>query len=178
MLNAIEPQAIRKQQGFSVPGADSGFSSLMDAMAPAAAETVGQATNDGRLASLTHAAITGAGVTASPAGATPYGYSSGLSGLNLPSGGFSAPPSGSVGTNYTSGGFAASSSNAMGGATGLPTDPFLQQNFLLDKMRSTNMEMIALQAEVQTLNREFMTVSNIMKTRHDTETNSIRNMRA
>ncbi len=59
----------------------------------------------------------------------------------------------------------------------MPTDPFLQQDYLLNKMRDTNMQMLTLQAAVQQENRDWTTRSQILKAKHDTEMAQVRNLR-
>ncbi len=171
MLAAIEPQVIREQRGIRTPPSTS-FTEIMSAIAPAATEAVGQSTNNAQVASMTHAAITGAGVAASPSGAGAYG----AAGISSPfsGSGYGVPDSVGYGSSGSSGGFAAGSA---GGSSGLPTDPFLQQDYLLNKMRETNMQMITIQSEVQSINREWTTRSNILKAKHDTEMAQVRNFR-
>lgn len=48
----------------------------------------------------------------------------------------------------------------------------MQQN-----MMSSNMQMLAIQRQVQQMSEQYMTLSNVMKTRHDAEKNAITNMR-
>lgn len=65
--------------------------------------------------------------------------------------------------------------SAMGGQGTTPTgnDP----KALIDYNMSQNMYYLALQQEIQTENRKFTTISNVMKTRHDTQKNAINNVR-
>jgi hypothetical protein len=142
-------------------------------MAPAAAETAGLASGNAQAASMTHAAITGASVAASPQGA----YGNSYMGVSSPfsSTGYSAPDA--LGSGYSGGTYATGGSGGQLGGSGLPTDPFLQQDYLLNKMRDTNMQMIQIQAQIQHENRRWTTSSNILKAKHDTEMAQVRNFR-
>ncbi len=179
-LAAIEPKALRVQTGAPSTPKGPGFSEIMSALAPAAAESTGLATNNANAASLTHAALTGAAVAAGPQTGA-YGGTYGMSTQSpFSSAGYGVPDS--LGTGYSSGTYAAGGSTggfgaAIGGGSGLPTDPFMQQDYLLNKMRDTNMQMIQIQASIQHENRRWTTNSNILKAKHDTEMAQVRNFR-
>lgn len=170
MLAVIEPQSILREQRGTGPSssASSDFMALMSSIAPGAAEVTGQATQDAGVASVAHAAITG--VATAPSGSSTYNM--GLAGFNT--GGYGGDignlPSGSANLG---GGYG----NSLNSSTGLPTDPFLQQDYLLNKMRETNMQMLTLQAAVQQENRDWTTRSQILKSKHDTEMAQVRNLR-
>ena len=56
--------------------------------------------------------------------------------------------------------------------------PFLQSMASLQQnMMSSNVYMIGLQQEFQQMSQKYMTISNILKMKHDTEKSSIQNMR-
>jgi uncharacterized membrane protein len=150
------------------------FSELMSAFSGTGAEVAGLASKNTQVASMTHAALTGAASAASP-------YSQAYMGTSSPfsSGGYA--PSGTVGSGYSGGTYAGGTYGSAGGGIagggGLPTDPVLAQDYLLNKMRDTNMQMIQLQAMVQQESRRFQTSSNLIKAKYDMEINSVRNLR-
>jgi len=84
-----------------------------------------------------------------------------------------------MGPNPSLGGGIAGSSNAFGGA-GMPSGRAGFMTTIKDmqeNMMSTNLYMISLQKKFQQINQMFTTVSNVLKMRHDTEKNSIANIR-
>lgn len=181
----IDPAQIRHQTGIRTGSTDTGakFSEFMSAMGPAIAETAYQTSGSVRAASVAHAAVTGATVAASPQG--PYGQA--YTGVGISSAGISSvfspdgymPPD-TLGSGYTSGTFSTGGTTLTGDSYtdgGLPTDPFLQQDYLINKMRDTNMQMIQIQAAIQHENRRWTTASNILKAKHDTERNTIMNLK-
>ncbi len=174
-IASVDVSTVRQQMGISTPPSAS-FSEVMSAMSPAAASSAGIATGNGNVASLTNAAITGASVAAAPTGA--YGQAYGVSGLAsspFSSGGYTPPTN--LGSGYSSAGYSGGAGASVGATGGLPTDPFMQQDYLLNKMRDTNMQMITIQAEVQGISREFQTFSNIQKAKYDSEMGQVRNIR-
>jgi len=170
MFKAVEAQTAYVQTGFA-GGPKSGmqsFSDTLQAFGPAGVEAAGQASGSGNVATLSSAVITGA--ASAPAGANAYGM-----GMSSPfsSGGYGVPSA--VGS--AAGGSSGSFSGAAGTVGGSSSEGFMQQDYLLNKMRETNMEMITIQAEVQSLNRDWSTRSNILKAKHDTEMAQVRNFR-
>jgi hypothetical protein len=77
------------------------------------------------------------------------------------------------------------SSNALGGAGGAATVPggatgtdmMSQMRSFQEMNMSFNMQYLALQEKMQADNRQFSTLSNVMKTKHDTAKNAINNVR-
>ena len=69
--------------------------------------------------------------------------------------------------------------NAAPGSTGPagPNNMFAQVEDMQEKMMSRNMYMITLQRDMQQMSEYFTTISNLMKTKHDTEKNAISNIR-
>lgn len=63
-----------------------------------------------------------------------------------------------------------------GAGVGVP-DFMKSMESMQQNMASTNMNMIALQEQSQRMNIEFSTYSNMLKARHDTQKNSISNIR-
>ena len=130
------------------------------------------ATNNAGISAVTHAAVTG--VAAAPGGAGAYhmGGSMGIASPAVPAGGLGIPTDAPIG-----GGGSYYGGTGSSGLDGMPTDPFLQQDYLLNKMRDTNMQMLTLQAAVQQENRDWTTRSQILKAKHDTEMAQVRNLR-
>jgi len=113
-------------------------------------------------AAVVSAAVSGAG--GAMTGGTAYGQSG--------SGGFAGVndiPTGAPGLN-----------SATGGA---PSEGFSQQKLLdqtkgmQEMMASFNLQYLQLQEKMQQENRSFSTISNVMKTKHDTAKSSINNVR-
>ncbi len=78
----------------------------------------------------------------------------------------------------------AGASTAAGGAatggvstTGGPTDMMTAAKQMQELNMSFNMQYLMLQQKMQADNRQFTTLSNIMKTKHDTAKNAINNVR-
>jgi hypothetical protein len=63
------------------------------------------------------------------------------------------------------------------GTTGTGTDMMSQMRSFQEMNMSFNMQYLALQEKMQADNRQFSTLSNIMKTKHDTAKNAINNVR-
>ena len=179
MLKNIEPGVQHAQTGIKTqsPNSLESFSSVMSAFGPAGVEATAQASG-ANTATLTSAVVTG--VTGAAAGSNVYGMRTASPTVGdspfLP-GGYSVPSTVGYGTG-TGTGYTGGSDAPLGyGGSSVPTDPFLQQDYLLNKMRDTNLQMIGIQAEVQQINREFTTISNVMKAKHDTQIGTIRNFR-
>jgi hypothetical protein len=65
-----------------------------------------------------------------------------------------------------------------GGSTGNPNQDLLNQTKgMQEMMASFNLQYLQLQEKMQAENRSFSTVSNVMKTKHDTAKSSISNVR-
>ena len=174
MLKNIEPGVHHAQTGIKTqsPNSMESFSSVMSAFGPAGVEATAQASG-ADTATLTSAVVTG--VTGAAAGSNVYGMRTADVGTSpLLPGGYTVPTyGGTPGSGLTGG-----SDSVLGaGGSSLPTDPFLQQDYLLNKMRDTNLQMIGIQAEVQHINREFTAISNVMKAKHDTQIGTLRNFR-
>lgn len=74
-------------------------------------------------------------------------------------------------------GSATNPTSVIGGTTGSGNLSFEQMQEFYRMMQQSNMQMLVLQADVQNINREFSTFSNILKSKHDTEMNAVRNIR-
>lgn len=79
--------------------------------------------------------------------------------------------------NLAQGATSSSTSGATGSSTGSTgSSPFQQTKELLEMQSRFNMQFLQLQARMQHESRLYMTLSNIMKNRHDTAKNAIRNI--
>jgi hypothetical protein len=116
------------------------------------------------------AAITGVGTLKSAAGSMSAAGGSNATTLIGSSG---APISGGATSAMGSSGTGAIGST--GGATS--SDPMVAQRQMMEMSQQFNMQYLMLQQEMQSDNRRFSTLSNVMKTKHDTAKNSISNMR-
>ena len=115
------------------------------------------------------AAVTGAagGVAGSGGG---FGAGGGAAGGVAQVGGESIPFTG-PGLNTPQGG------GASGAAPGSQQDLLNQTKGMQEMMASFNLQYLQLQERMQAENRSFSTVSNVMKTKHDTAKSSISNVR-
>jgi hypothetical protein len=115
------------------------------------------------------AAVTGVGgLRSSAAGSTSSGYSAAPNASGL------TGSTGMTGSVSPTGGAAAgipSSGNAQVDATTAAAKQMQELNM------SFNMQYLMLQQKMQADNRQFTTLSNIMKTKHDTAKNAINNVR-
>lgn len=128
------------------------------------------------------AAVTSATINGVAGASSGYGYGAPYLG---------APPTGGLAT-VNDGGFVAggpgSYAGVPGGGTapsGMPGDPttgtgfstdYYEKRSLLTQMNDSNWQMLLLQNDVQNINREFTTFSNIYSVRHQTDMNMLRNM--
>jgi hypothetical protein len=104
------------------------------------------------LAAAVHDARVGA--TGALAGAPPAG-----------AGGFGAPPGSAIA--------AAAAGSAMGADPGIASVEALMQ-----QGQASNLQLLALQQQVQQENQQFTTVSNVMRAKHDTAKAAVSNIRA
>ncbi|MBI1910164.1 MAG: hypothetical protein HYS22_08360 [Deltaproteobacteria bacterium] len=174
MITSIDPSQIRQEaRAVDMPSTGmSTFSTVMASSAPTAGASLSVA-GQNKSAAVTSAAISGvSGATATNGYMTPFGspaampVSSPFQG-GLPTGG----GSGAAGGVLPPG---ANTSLMQGGAGDVS---YLQNLDIIGRMRDTNMQMLVLQSDVQNVNREFSTLSNVLKSKHDTEMNSVRNIR-
>lgn len=114
------------------------------------------------------AAISGVGSLKSAAAGQSAGSSTGVA-VGVNSSGLT-DMSGAVNT------VAATSGNATV-PTGNTADPFSSGRQFLEMQSSFNMKYLMLQQQMQSENRQFTTLSNVMKTKHDTAKNAISNVR-
>jgi hypothetical protein len=119
------------------------------------------------------AAVTGVGSLKSSAGASTNATSAAPNSNSLSGAGMSGSVSGSGGSTYSTGG----GSTAGVSATGGPTDMMTAAKQMQELNMSFNMQYLMLQQKMQADNRQFTTLSNIMKTKHDTAKNAINNVR-
>jgi hypothetical protein len=116
-------------------------------------------------AAVVSAAVTGAGQAMS-GGA---GYNTGGGGQGISAGGANIPVGG-PGLNTGQGGGA--------GGTGNPQQDMINQTKgMQEMMASFNLQYLQLQEKMQQENRSFTSISNVMKTKHDTAKASINNVR-
>lgn len=111
------------------------------------------------------AAISGVGQLKSAAGATTTSTGYGANATSL---------SGSSGVPVTNGGAGAGLTTGAPGAGG---DMFTNFRSYQAEQMSLNMQYLKLQQDMQQENRQFTTLSNVMKTKHDTAKNAINNVR-
>ena len=115
------------------------------------------------------AAISGVGsLKTAAAGQTTGGASMGANSTSLMSG---------TGMSGTVGGVGSTISGSGKVPTGNGADPFSSGRDFLEMQASFNMQYLMLQQQMQSENRQFTTLSNVMKTKHDTAKNAINNVR-
>jgi hypothetical protein len=121
-------------------------------------------------AAVVSAAVTGAagGVSGSGGG---YGGGGSAPGGGIAAGGEQIPFAG-PGLNSAQGG-----SGAQGSGGSSQQDLLNQTKGMQEMMASFNLQYLQLQEKMQAENRSFSTVSNVMKTKHDTAKSSISNVR-
>ncbi|MBI3178887.1 MAG: hypothetical protein HYZ27_04460 [Deltaproteobacteria bacterium] len=117
------------------------------------------------------AAISGVGQLKSAAGATTAAgstaYGANATGLSMQSG-----------VSVSGGGAGAGFGTTPGaGAPGAGGDMFTNMRSFQAEQMSLNMQYLVLQQQMQQENRQFTTLSNVMKTKHDTAKNAINNVR-
>ena len=119
-------------------------------------------------AAVVSAAVTGAGSAIQGGGATGLG-----NGGTVTVGSDGVPLGGpGLGTQVSAGG------TGTGGTTGNNQQDLLNQTKgMQEMMQSFNLQYLQLQEKMQAENRSFSTVSNVMKTKHDTAKSSISNVR-
>ena len=86
-------------------------------------------------------------------------------------------PAAVAGAGLSAGGAAAGSGSLAGNGAGGDGDMMSQMKELQQQSRDMNLEMLALQEQVQQENRRFTTASNVLKARHDTAKAAIGNIR-
>ena len=123
-------------------------------------------------AAVVSAAVTGAagGVSGSGGG---YGTGGSAGGGSISAGGEQIPFNG-PGLGTAQGGGAG---GAQGSGGGSQQDLLNQTKGMQEMMASFNLQYLQLQEKMQAENRSFSTVSNVMKTKHDTAKSSISNVR-
>ena len=116
------------------------------------------------------AAISGVGSLKSSAAGSSSGASMGgnSSGIQMLGG-----SGGSGGTSFGGGSSVVNGTGSTGGAGG----QYAEGKEFLEMQASFNMQYLMLQQQMQSENRQFTTLSNIMKTKHDTSKNAINNVR-
>ena len=162
MSIVVDANAIKSQSQSSAKpkkfGVDD-FSATMSSIAPGAAEAMYQYQGSDS-AAVTHAALTGVAGAANG-----YGYGSVYGGAPF--------LGGATGGGYVSG--------AAGGLTipgvANPSQSAVEGQYLIQSMNDSNMKMLVLQSQVQDVNREYTTLSNVLQSKHQTEINAVRNMR-
>lgn len=117
-------------------------------------------------AAVVSAAVTGAGSAMTGGGGGGMGGSGGA--LAVGSGDI---PIGGPGLNTPQGG------GAGGAKSGSQQDMINQTKGMQEMMASFNLQYLQLQEKMQSENRSFTTISNVMKTKHDTAKASINNVR-
>ncbi len=120
-------------------------------------------------AAVVSAAVTGAAGGVSGSGG---GYSAGGSAAGGVAAGGEQIPLGGPGLGSSQGG-----SGAQGAGGGSQQDLLNQTKGMQEMMASFNLQYLQLQEKMQAENRSFSTVSNVMKTKHDTAKSSISNVR-
>jgi hypothetical protein len=126
-------------------------------------------------AAVVSAAVSGAagGVGGGGVGAGAAGGSSGF-GAGAAGGGAQLGPDGiPIGGSFVNGG----QSGTGGAAPGSQQDLLNQTKGMQEMAQSFNLQYLQLQEKMQAENRSFSTVSNVMKTKHDTAKSSISNVR-
>jgi len=185
MSSILETQGLRaKQETFkpggpgATPGSKEAFSAKLGADLGGAGGTGG--TNSSLMTSGSAAifSVTGSGgmgKMASGQSGPAFGAGAiGLDGSSGLSGGLS-----SGGGNMGSAGTAMGSNSAIGSASGGDSQGALLNatKAMQETQMSFNLQYLQLQSQMQSENRSYTAVSNIMKTKHDTVKNSISNVR-
>jgi hypothetical protein len=94
------------------------------------------------------------------------------------SGSFGSPGSlGSPGSAFETAGIGAAGLPTVGGGAGASGTPASVQSLMQDG-QSSNMQMLALQQQIQDESQRFTTVSNVMRAKYDTAKAAISNIRA
>ncbi len=132
-----------------IPGGAILSAALSGATTFASAQSSGQAPSGARVGAYYMAGVAGPGASVPVPGST----------------GGSVPTGGSIGGTAPSGGM------QIPGAGGMPNPMDV-----LQAQAASNMQFLVLQNQMQQENQRFSTLSNVMKTRHDTASNTIRNM--
>jgi hypothetical protein len=84
---------------------------------------------------------------------------------------------GSISSSGGGSGYGSASGTGALASTGGPTDMMTAAKQMQELNMSFNMQYLTLQQKMQADNRQFTTLSNIMKTKHDTAKNAINNVR-
>lgn len=161
---SMTPTTDRKTQGMDfgqkvATGLQAGASALTQG-----ASLLGGALG-GNFAGVVSAAASGiGGMTAKPGGMTSSSYAAGVSSLNF------GPGSGSAGIA----GGSAGGVNLTGGTS---TGNVASNNQSISEGASQMQQMIDVQIQMQRENQMFTSISNVLKTRHETAKNSISNVR-
>ncbi len=122
------------------------------------------------------AAISGVGsLKSAAAGQTAGGAATGANSTGLMGGSSMTGTVGGTGGSWGGG----SAAGGVGGVPGAqaPGGAFSDGKAFLEMQASFNMQYLMLQQQMQSENRQFTTLSNIMKTKHDTSKNAINNIR-
>lgn len=189
-IQAIDIKTMRAQSGDQKTKTLNGigFSDYMAASSAPAAETL--ALKSGYTsAAVTQAAVTGViGTSGSFGGAanTPY-YSPtvGTATTPLAGGGYNyGGASYAPGYTGTGAGIGGGVSGGIGGTnygvsgTAGTSQDYQEKQALFQQMNDANWEMLVAQVTVNDLSRDYQARSNILKTKADSEANSVRNMKA
>ncbi|MDO8461922.1 MAG: hypothetical protein Q7S98_03565 [Deltaproteobacteria bacterium] len=165
MITAIDPSKLsREAREVETSGTKSDtFALLMASSAPTSGAALSVAGQD-KSAAVTSAAVSGvAGASSTNGYMTPFGGPGVIppGGVSVPGGSGVLPP----GTN----------ASLLGGGSGDLS--YLQNIDIIGRMRDTNMQMLVLQTDVQNVSREFTVLSNVVKSKFDTEMTAARNIR-
>lgn len=176
---AIDPATLRTQSKFKSQSVlpEVGFEDTLNALNPAVTTAVG-VEKGYQPAAVANAAITG--VAAAPgalAGNAPYYTAATQGGWAPPAGGYdySNIPTGTYPTGSYPG-YGTAGTNGLPGSGGF--DNIARQEMLYQKINDSNWEMLVTQVTVNELSRNWQALSNIFKTKSDTEINAVRNLRA
>ena len=131
--------------------------------------------------------IAGSSFVGGPAILSAAVSSTSVLGAQRSSGAVNTTYNGSVAGHYSGAAAPAPTIGGSGGSTSNPTppntasaassDPAQAGAYNLEEMRRENTELLAVQVQLQRENQLFSSISNSLKTRHDTAKNSIANMR-
>lgn len=170
-INNLTPNVQLNQQTSTTARVtvDSSFGAKLRDGLNATANTIG-----GLAGSAVAAMPGGTVLSAALSGAGQMGTSSSALTANAGQSPVAAAGGGMPGLNV--GGMASGAPAIPGNGTSAVTDQFGQAKQLFEMQSAFNLQFLQLQANMQHESRQFQTVSNVLKNRHQTASNSVRNI--
>ncbi len=174
----IDPNAVRAQSSdtkiSTFPGV--GFSDFLAGASAPTSTAVGLEYGY-QPAAVTQAAISGMSGSLSGSSASgPYRYDGMTPGLYSGSNDYSPTAFGGSYPGVTGAGF--QGYPGVIGATGAPSQDYLEKEALFQQMNDANWEMMVAQVRVNEISRNWSAISNIQKASDDAKMNTIRNFKA